>query len=396
LFKKITMKKILSLLFAVVFSIAISFAQITSLEVIDEISSIKFKINGTTLSSYTKSGMTLTISGNLLLIKAANGETRSFDYTKVINPTYASVEAFRVAVAAMLATTPEGSGLTNAELRATPVPVSATSLPLPTDAATLTEQQTQTTKLTNIDGKDFATLTAQQAQQVSLAAIENATNTTSTNVDLIETNQLSGFQLTGITNGFASISAQVKLASTIPEATDPALVVSLSPNGNQAKAINQTNGLQVTGLVNADQTTQINPATNEAVLDAVSIIVDVNNAIVATQSLIGNALPASVQLVGGSDGINLQPFKVATDGTLYTILPSGEQTITSTNVTAGGTVTAGATSVTFKTDATFTGTINGVTRGINETITLKSAEGKTLPAIAYTISVGSISIDKIE
>jgi hypothetical protein len=41
--------------------------------------------------------------------------------------------------------------LTNTQLRATPVPVSTTSLPLPTGAATLTEQQAQTNILTTIE-----------------------------------------------------------------------------------------------------------------------------------------------------------------------------------------------------------------------------------------------------
>ncbi len=44
-------------------------------------------------------------------------------------------------------------GLTDAELRATPVPVSVSSLPLPASASTLAEQQAQTTKLTAIDNK---------------------------------------------------------------------------------------------------------------------------------------------------------------------------------------------------------------------------------------------------
>lgn len=44
-------------------------------------------------------------------------------------------------------------GLTDAELRASPVPVSVGSLPLPSNASTITEQTTQTTKLTSIDNK---------------------------------------------------------------------------------------------------------------------------------------------------------------------------------------------------------------------------------------------------
>lgn len=41
----------------------------------------------------------------------------------------------------------------------------------------------------------------------------------------------------------------IKPASTAPVATDPAIVVGLSPNGNQASAINQTNGTQKSQVV---------------------------------------------------------------------------------------------------------------------------------------------------
>lgn len=52
------------------------------------------------------------------------------------------------------------------------------------------------------------------------------------------------FKLTDGTNTTA-----VKAASTAPVATDPAEVVALSPNGNQATAGNQTNGTQKTQVI---------------------------------------------------------------------------------------------------------------------------------------------------
>lgn len=68
--------------------------------------------------------------------------------------------------------------------------------------------------------------------------------------------------------------------------------------------------------------------------------------------------------------------------------------IESTTVTDDGSVTAGALAVTFTTSDDFTGTINGATRYANMSYTFDAKGGKT-PAIAYTTTTGSITIDKI-
>lgn len=78
-------------------------------------------------------------------------------------------------------------------------------------------------------------------------------------------------------------------------------------------------------------------------------------------------------------------------------LPSGAQTITSSTETnsTNSPVTAGATSVGFTTSATFTGSINGIARSASTYYSFDAAPGKTLPAIAYTVTAGSMIIDKI-
>ena len=78
-----------------------------------------------------------------------------------------------------------------------------------------------------------------------------------------------------------------------------------------------------------------------------------------------------------------------------TAASEGAQTITSSVVTDDATITAGATSIGFTTSSDFVGTINGVTREASTFYGFEAATGKTLPAIAYVTTAGSITIDKI-
>src|ERR1035437_2170330 len=71
------------------------------------------------------------------------------------------------------------------------------------------------------------------------------------------------------------------------------------------------------------------------------------------------------------------------------------QSITSASVATGGTIPAGASSVTFTTNGAFTGTVNGVARLASTTYTFKANPGRTLPAIVYTVTAGSVIIDSI-
>ena len=105
-----------------------------------------------------------------LQLKADATETQPVSIASIALPTGASTEATLLALKNQTdsistkidaLTTPSDTqpvntglvqGLTDAQLR-------ASALPLPTGAATLAEQQSQTTKLTSLDGKDFATET---------------------------------------------------------------------------------------------------------------------------------------------------------------------------------------------------------------------------------------------
>lgn len=90
------------------------------------------------------------------------------------------------------------------------------------------------------------------------------------------------------------------------------------------------------------------------------------------------------------------PVVIASDQTSVPVtLPTGAQVITSANVVAAGAVAAGATAVSFRTSTLYTGTINGLTRLLSTQYVFEAAPGKTLPAIAYTVTAGSIDIDTI-
>lgn len=77
------------------------------------------------------------------------------------------------------------------------------------------------------------------------------------------------------------------------------------------------------------------------------------------------------------------------------VLAGGIETVTSTVVTMAGSVAPKQRAVKFTTSSDFVGTINGVTRNASRSITFSPTPGKTLAEIPYTISSGSIIIDRI-
>lgn len=73
-----------------------------------------------------------------------------------------------------------------------------------------------------------------------------------------------------------------------------------------------------------------------------------------------------------------------------------QRTIQSTAPTSGGSVTAGAKSVSFVTSSDFVGTINGAAFPASAAKSFSvPSPADTLPAIVYTISAGTLYIDKI-
>lgn len=92
------------------------------------------------------------------------------------------------------------------------------------------------------------------------------------------------------------------------------------------------------------------------------------------------------------------PVVLASDQSVIPVtLPSGSQTASASIVTdsTGSPVAAGATEITFTTNSSFAGTILGVTRNPSTVYVLDATAGKTLGSILYTVTAGSMTIDKI-
>lgn len=80
-------------------------------------------------------------------------------------------------------------------------------------------------------------------------------------------------------------------------------------------------------------------------------------------------------------------------------LPIGggvQESLTSVVATGNGSIAAGAKSVCFQTSSDFAGTVNGVTRAVSQVICLTVGNPPdTLLAIPYTISAGTLTIDRL-
>jgi len=92
----------------------------------------------------------------------------------------------------------------------------------------------------------------------------------------------------------------------------------------------------------------------------------------------------------GGGYIPLNPLTVVPVESAQTV-----RTLTSTLAIASGSTASSTISVSFITSNAFVGTINGVARGINQSIFIESDARGLLPAIPYTITSGSLLIDII-
>lgn len=88
--------------------------------------------------------------------------------------------------------------------------------------------------------------------------------------------------------------------------------------------------------------------------------------------------------VAGAGAVSAQTQRVVTS--------TATRTPAKTTVVAGGTVAAGAQSVTFITDSAYTGTILGDTTLNNTVLTFAANGNDTLGAIVYTVTAGSMQI----
>ncbi len=113
-----------------------------------------------------------------------------------------------------------------------------------------------------------------------------------------------------------------------------------------------------------------------------------------TSVTISGALPAGSNIIG-KVGID-QTTPGTTNGIVVNSFGSGTETPSASIATdsTGSPITAGKLSVTFTTSSTFVGTILGVARNASTTYAFSTTTpGKTLAAIAYTVTGGSMIID---
>jgi hypothetical protein len=93
---------------------------------------------------------------------------------------------------------------------------------------------------------------------------------------------------------------------------------------------------------------------------------------------------------------NSMSVVIASDQSVVPVsLPTGVNTYTSSNATVSGSVGAGAKSVGALFSSDFIGSFNGATRVAGSSASVSADQGKTLPAIPYTIAAGSIILDVI-
>lgn len=195
-------------------------------------------------------------------------------------------------------------------------------------------------------------------------------------------------------------TAAVKAASTAAIATDPALVVAVSPNNSvavtaaslplpsgAATSANQTTlGNQTTKINDGTNTATIKPASTAAVATDTAIVVAIspNNSITASNPSVGSnnaAIPTSSTQVGGSDGTNLQAARVfdadTGGGTQYVLGAVLRKSA------SGGSVEAGTSSDPLRVDPTGT-----TTQPVSGTVTANIGTSGSL-ALDSTLTGGT-------
>jgi hypothetical protein len=214
-------------------------------------------------------------------------------------------------------------------------------------------------------------------------------------------------QRTRLTDG--TNLAAVKAASTAAVASDPALVVVVSPNNSVAvtaaalplpagasTSANQTTlGSQTTKINDGTNTATVKAASTAAVASDTAIVVAIspNNSITATNPSVGTnnaAVPASSTQVGGSDGTNLQAARVfdadSGGGTQYvlgTVLRKSA---------SGGSVEAGTSSDPLRVDPTGTTTqpISAATLPLPTGAATETTLGTRLADATFTARINTL------
>ena len=92
---------------------------------------------------------------------------------------------------------------------------------------------------------------------------------------------------------------------------------------------------------------------------------------------------------------NTNQMVVNLDGSINTLELIAVKTLVSSIETTNGSVASGSNSVSFVTSNDFVGTINGVARQANSNYSFAASKANILAAIPYTVTSGSLLIDKI-
>lgn len=268
-----------------------------------------------------------------------------------------------------------------------------------------------TVELAGVESR-LDTVIANQTNGTQHVIVDNpSAGTQNTNLTEVNTNPVNtGIGVAGTGTQRVAVSSDSSLASvtTLGTITNPL------PSGTNVigHVITDTGSTTaVTGSVTVVQPTGTNLHT---VLDS-GTLTSITNALPAGTNLLGKmgvdqttpGTTNAVAIIAGQNGVaggagtttaTTQRMVIATDQTVIPVsLPSGTQTFTSTLATdsTGSPVVSGATSILFTTSSDFVGTINGQARFASTGYSLESSQGKVLPSIAYTVTAGSMNIDKL-
>lgn len=170
-------------------------------------------------------------------------------------------------------------------------PISAVSLPLPTGAATETTLAAQNVLIGAVTETAPATDTASSGLNGRLQRIAQRI----TSLIALIPSSIAVAWFSRISDGTNTMA--VKAASTAPVATDPAAVVTLSPNGNQSTAALQTTGNSSLSSIDTKLTSQATSTNQTTEISSLQILDDVpslqNGALVKGTPIMGQLDDAS-------------------------------------------------------------------------------------------------------
>lgn len=323
-------------------------------------------VSGTVTANIGTSG-SLALNASVTALQVAQGATTagkngslSLWSVTTAAPTYTTGQLHPPSLTTAGALRTDGSGVTQ--------PISALSLPLPTGASTSALQTSGNASLTSIDSKLTAPLSVAQSgtwttgRTWSLSLGSDSVNAAQSGIWTVQQGATPAAVANAwpvkITDG-TNVGA-VKAASTAALATDPAQVITFSPNTGlptgtnsigsivnisgivslptgAATAANQTtsastltsingvqsDGTQKTKIVDGANTT-IGPVTTLSAINYLPVVT-------ASSATPGSAAVARSIQISGSDGTNARTFLTDT---------SGRQQVQINNLTATGTITA--------------------------------------------------------